>query len=59
MVDWKEVYKLLQNSSERNKLKKRLLKIFTNTASKRINDFGIRIKELTHESIKEGIIKAV
>jgi hypothetical protein len=36
-----------------------LIPIVTNTAGIRINDFGIEIKELTSESIKESMIKAV
>jgi len=36
-----------------------LIPIVTNTAGIRIKDFGIKIKELTHESIKESVIKAV
>lgn len=36
-----------------------LIPIVTNTAGIRIKDFGIEIKELTHESIKESVIKAV
>lgn len=35
-----------------------LIPIVTNTAGIRIKDFGIGIKELTHESIKEAVIKA-
>jgi hypothetical protein len=36
-----------------------LIPIVTNTAGIRIKDFGIEIKELTSESIKESMIKAV
>jgi len=36
-----------------------LIPIVTYTAGIRIKDFGIEIKELAHESIKESIIKAV
>lgn len=36
-----------------------LIPIVTNTAGIKIKDFGIEIKELTHERIKELIIKAV
>jgi len=35
-----------------------LIPIVTNTAGIRIKDFGIEIKELTHENIKESVIKA-
>ena len=35
-----------------------LIPIVTNTAGIRIKDFGIKIKKLTHESIKESVIKA-
>jgi hypothetical protein len=35
-----------------------LIPIVPTTASVRIKDFGIEIKELTHESIKESVIKA-
>ncbi len=35
-----------------------LIPIVSTTASVRIKDFGIEIKELTHESIKESVIKA-
>jgi hypothetical protein len=35
-----------------------LIPIVTKMASIRIKDFGIEIKELTHESIKESVIKA-
>ncbi len=35
-----------------------LIPIVTNTAGIRIKDFGIEIKELTHKSIKESVIKA-
>ena len=36
-----------------------LIPIVSNTAGIRIKDFGIEIKELSHTSIKESIIKAV
>jgi len=36
-----------------------LIPIVTDTAGIRIKDFGIGIKELTHESIKESVIKTV
>jgi len=36
-----------------------LIPVVTDTAGIRIRDFGIEIKELTHESIKESVIKAV
>jgi len=35
-----------------------LIPIVPTTASVRIKDFGIKIKELSHESIKESVIKA-